>query len=1040
MSGISSGIGLISGINTAELIDQLIELEARPVRNLQARVQEIDARRAAFLELSAKLLAVRNAVSNFNKVTFFRRFAATSTNEGVVTATAGEKALPGVTTMRVHSLVSNHSLVSRGFADADRTTIGSGTISIEVGHGRVDRATELSVLNGGNGIRRGVFTITDGTGAQAEIDLRTAVTVDDLLSAINSSPDIAVRARVTGIPATLPDGTSAAGDRIVIEDISGGAGELIIADRAGSFAAADLGIAGRSAGGRIDSHDLIRLTMTTPLSLLNDRNGMDRFRQGPDLTFTTSFGSFDVSLTDILLPNTDVRVLNSGRGIDLGVFRITDRAGNSVDVDLTDLDPAAGVTAQTIRERIAQRAQDAGLNISVTMLNSGFLITDTSAVAEGETPSLTVEDVQGSSAADLGIAGSVEKEAIVGRAVYRIATLGDVVRAINFAPGNGSQVEAAVSEDGNGLVLTALGFDNQVTVSAGVLSTGEVSSAARDLGLLDAAFSSSEPLTTRPLLAGLNTVLLQSLRGGSGIGTGSVSFTDSAGQTATIDLSSARTLQDVVDLINEDGATGLAASVNAAGNGIAISDESGGTGTVEIADLSGTTAADLGLAGSHVLAETRTVNGGNAQVQYVSRRTLLAELNGGRGVSLGRFQITDGNGLVHTIDLAPNLARTGEVIDAINRAGGDNIVARINDTGDGIVITDLSGGPQRLTVTDLEGGSTAAGLRLAGEAAADENFIDGSYELKIAVSAGDTLQTIAAKLREADPSLSASVINDGSAISPFSLTLTSTVSGRRGALTIDTGVLDLGLATLSEARDAVVTVGAGAGKLVTSTSNQLDGIVEGVSFNLLSASDEAVTVSVSQDVDAIVEAVRSFVDGYNEVQEAISDATRFDQETFQKGPLFGDPTVDVVRNRLTRTIMRQFSGVDQNVSHLFSIGLRIGGGNQLEFDEDEFREAYERAPEKVERLFTAAGTGFGTVVQDTLDELTRDFDGLIARKNELLGERQELLNQRIGALNVLLDAKRARLEAQFLGLESALAGLQAQQNALASLGQLATGA
>ncbi|MDO8632893.1 MAG: flagellar cap protein FliD N-terminal domain-containing protein, partial [Phycisphaerales bacterium] len=121
MSGISSGVGLISGINTSQLIDQLMAIESRPVTALQRRSQKLDTQRTTFLALSAQVLAVQNAIANFGKLSFFRRFNAASSNESILSAVAGEDAAAGSTTFRVHSLVSNHVVASRGFADADRT-------------------------------------------------------------------------------------------------------------------------------------------------------------------------------------------------------------------------------------------------------------------------------------------------------------------------------------------------------------------------------------------------------------------------------------------------------------------------------------------------------------------------------------------------------------------------------------------------------------------------------------------------------------------------------------------------------------------------------------------------------------------------------------------------------------------------------------------------------------------------------------------------------------------------------------------------------
>jgi flagellar hook-associated protein 2 len=185
----------------------------------------------------------------------------------------------------------------------------------------------------------------------------------------------------------------------------------------------------------------------------------------------------------------------------------------------------------------------------------------------------------------------------------------------------------------------------------------------------------------------------------------------------------------------------------------------------------------------------------------------------------------------------------------------------------------------------------------------------------------------------------------------------------------------------------------------------------------------------------MIEQINRFVEKYNDVQAALDDATSFDPETFERGPLFGDPTVNLIRTRLHRTMARAFEGADPSVSRLFAVGLRLGGDNRLEFDEQKFRDTYEQSPELVERLFTTDDTGFGAVLDEALDELTRDFDGVIARKDDVLSSQQDLLNGRIDQLNVLLDAKRARLEAQFVALESALAVLQDQQNALMMLSQ-----
>ncbi|MBU0719274.1 MAG: flagellar filament capping protein FliD [Planctomycetes bacterium] len=1053
MSGISSGIGLISGIDTASLIEQLMAIEARPVTQLQQRVQAIDVKRTAFLGLSAKILSLKNSALQFNKLSLFRDFNAPSTNENVITATVGEKAVPSSHTFRVRALATSHSAVSRGFADADTTPVGVGTLSIEGIRSRVDPSTELNSLKGGQGVRRGVITITDRAGHTADIDLSTAVTIGDVLEEINSNSTINVRARVTALPF---EGKT--GDRIVIEDLTAKPGEgesyashLIIKDAAGGSMAADLGIVANAANSRIDGTRLVWLSESTQLSLLNDGNGVEAGGLVPDhkLTFNVDGPapeSFTVSLNEKIEDKTDLRALNSGAGIRGGVIRITDRAGQSVEVDLTDLDSGSGTTLGAVLTRLQAGVEGAGVAVNIALSNTssttGLLVTDKSNVDEDRKENLIIEDVSGFAAADLGIAANVDADRIQGRNIYRIKTVGDVLNAINYAPGNaGRIVRAQISADGYGITLKSLAEGSTVTVE-----TGKNSAVADDLGINGATFTSDDPYESQRLIAGLNTVLLQSLRGGAGFDLGEVQFVDRNGNTTTIDFSAAETrpntLADVIDLINADSNTGLVASINAAGNGIEIRDESDGAAPIFIADLDGGSfATQLGIAGRFDQSHGNTINGGNAQRQYISRATLLENLNAGRGIAAGEFRITDSRGAVHDVNLDANDRTIGHVIDAINSAGSGALEARINDNGDGILVIDLAEGTQPLTIEDLDGGQTAANLRLAGSAAEGQSSLDGSFEIHLEIGGADTLNEIIRKLNEMNAGVTASVLNDGGSVNPYSLLLSSEQSGRRGELIIDTTGFDLGFATMTKAQDAVLSTGdasSGTAMLITSSSNTVENIIPGTTLNLLATSDEDVTITISQDIDSIIDQINTFVDSYNAVQAAIDDATSFNSDTYERGPLAGESAVDQVRSRLYRTVSHQYEGVDPSFSRLFSVGLRFGSNNRLEFNEEDFREAYERSPELVEQLFTAKDTGFGAVIQDTIDGLTEDFDGLISRRNDVLADQQELLNKRIDDLEVLLAGKQARLEAQFVALESSLAILQDQQTSLTTLAELAS--
>ena len=222
-------------------------------------------------------------------------------------------------------------------------------------------------------------------------------------------------------------------------------------------------------------------------------------------------------------------------------------------------------------------------------------------------------------------------------------TLGAVLAAFNAAaPG---KLQAQISSDGKSIQLTDL------TSGSNTFSISDIngSQAAQDLGLLAAPAQGGE-IQGSELLGGLDTVLLSDLNGGAGIsGLGTLNLTNRNGVSSQVDLSSAATLEDVIDDINAS-AVGVTASVNSARNGIQLTDTTGATtSNLIVADGdSSQTAEKLGLATN---AATNSVNSGSLHLQTVSQSTLLSSYNGGAGVEQGTFQLIDTNGQSATINV-----------------------------------------------------------------------------------------------------------------------------------------------------------------------------------------------------------------------------------------------------------------------------------------------------------------------------------------------------------------------------------------------------
>ena len=360
------------------------------------------------------------------------------------------------------------------------------------------------------------------------------------------------------------------------------------------------------------------------------------------------------------------------------------------------------------------------------------------------------------------------------------------------------------------------------------------------------------------------------------------------------------------------------------------------------------------------------IQGKNLQRQYVTENTLLSKYNGGKGVTPGKFRITDSSGNSAVVDLTQGTeVRLSDVISEIN-SRGLTITASINAKGDGLLLTDTAtAGAQKIKVENVEG-NTAGDLGIEGESAAlatvgipTNNKIDGSLERTITLDNTDTLTTVQKKINDLSFGVSAQIINDGTAGTPYRLSISARGSGRDGRFVFDTGNSKLEVNNLVEAKDAAVFFGdanAAQPLLVTASKNQISGVIRGVSLELNGTSEKPVTVAITNTIDNVVEEVKKFTANFNELNTRIEELTKFDTETNKRGLLLGDGTAQQVQAQIFSMLNRALpTGGRYRV--LADVGVKVGNQGELQFNEDKFREAYGTDSSSVEALFTRSPGG-----------------------------------------------------------------------------------
>ncbi|MEM7578193.1 MAG: flagellar cap protein FliD N-terminal domain-containing protein, partial [Planctomycetota bacterium] len=290
MGQIRSDIGLISGINTADIINQLIEIESQPAVRVQQQNDTLQEQQQAFAGLSAQLLSLKLTAGRLTTPSTFSATTSASSDEAVATVSSGAGATPGDFRFSVRRLVSAQQTVTSGFRDRETTPVApdGGLLTFNRGEARLDRETRLEELNGGAGVQRGKIKITDLDRNSATVDLSDAITLQDVVAKINDA-SIGVRAEIDAgglVVRDITGQTSGGGDR-----------SLIIADLGNTNTATQLGIAGDTDTGELTGAPLYTIGDDTVLANLNDGLGV-RTSGANDLQITAADGQvFNIALT-----------------------------------------------------------------------------------------------------------------------------------------------------------------------------------------------------------------------------------------------------------------------------------------------------------------------------------------------------------------------------------------------------------------------------------------------------------------------------------------------------------------------------------------------------------------------------------------------------------------------------------------------------------------------------------------------------------------------------------------------------------------------
>lgn len=234
-------------------------------------------------------------------------------------------------------------------------------------------------------------------------------------------------------------------------------------------------------------------------------------------------------------------------------------------------------------------------------------------------------------------------------------------------------------------------------------------------------------------------------------------------------------------------------------------------------------------------------------------------------------------------------------------------------------------------------------------------------------SSNNTLQGISDAINAADAGVSASVVNDGGG---YRLLLTSQFTGEENSLEIsvtDDDGNDADTAGLSQlafnssatnmeqtaaAADALFKIN---GLTISSSENQVNDALEGVTLDLKAVTSAPVSITVERDLATIESAVLGFVTAFNQLQDTFTGVAGYDSASGTGGLLQGDFTVGAIENGIKGILRGTPEGVNGELQRLSQIGISTNADGSLSLDTAVLNSALQDDLQGVSALFTALG-------------------------------------------------------------------------------------
>ncbi|MFZ4515066.1 MAG: flagellar filament capping protein FliD [Acidimicrobiia bacterium] len=350
------------------------------------------------------------------------------------------------------------------------------------------------------------------------------------------------------------------------------------------------------------------------------------------------------------------------------------------------------------------------------------------------------------------------------------------------------------------------------------------------------------------------------------------------------------------------------------------------------------------------------------------------------------------DGAAQTFTIAAGTYNRAQLATAVASASGGVLTATVTPTTNKLVLrTTHEGSAASLMVT---GGTALSDLGLTTDASASTGIdgiakVDETTTTLTSITTGSTVSltadtgtisaTLAGGLRvgyvkaknvstgtgslsavvnainQANVGVSAAAVQVGTGA--YRLQITATSAGSANRLNLDASAFSAigGVTEVSSGSNAKITIGSGDGAYsIESASNDVVGVLPGVTLTVKKLSTDPVTVTIARDAVGIADKIQTLTNAANTAINELKKQSAYDPTTKSGGPLAGNSLVRSILSSITQAVTGSVSGSTLGSSGI--AGMSTSRDGKVQFDRTKFLTAYNDDPDAVADLFVRRGS------------------------------------------------------------------------------------